>query len=115
MGARGGQSMIEPAAYGAAVSFGPQTHNFRDIVERMLARDAAVVVQDGEELTAFVKRCLEDPRFAHALGEKACQLVAEQQGTASRTTDLLALLLDASQANGGSQPPPDAAASPNGE
>ena len=24
--------MIEPAAYGAAVSFGPRTHNFRDVV-----------------------------------------------------------------------------------
>ncbi len=33
---RGGQNMIEPAAYGAAVSFGPATHNFRDVVALML-------------------------------------------------------------------------------
>ena len=44
MGSRGGQNMIEPAAYGAAVSFGPNTWNFRDIVAAMLAHDAAVVV-----------------------------------------------------------------------
>jgi len=35
MGSRGGQNMIEPAAYGAAVSFGPQTRNFRDVVRLM--------------------------------------------------------------------------------
>ena len=31
MGDRGGQNMIEPAAYGAAVCFGPNTGNFRDV------------------------------------------------------------------------------------
>ncbi len=35
LGNRGGQNMIEPAAYGAAVSFGPNTWNFRDIVAAM--------------------------------------------------------------------------------
>ncbi len=66
LGTRGGQNMIEPAAYGAAVSFGPRTHNFRDVVAALLTADAAVVVADGNELTAFVRRCLEDPSFACA-------------------------------------------------
>ena len=51
MGSRGGQNMIEPAAYGAAVSFGPNTWNFRDIVAAMLAHDAAVVVDNAEQFT----------------------------------------------------------------
>ena len=29
--------MIEPAAYGVAVSFGPNTQNFRDVVAALLA------------------------------------------------------------------------------
>ncbi len=33
---RGGQNMIEPAAYGAAVCFGPNTWNFRHIVALLL-------------------------------------------------------------------------------
>ncbi|GAF72732.1 unnamed protein product, partial [marine sediment metagenome] len=37
LGSRGGQNMIEPAAYGAAVCFGPNTRNFRDIVAALLA------------------------------------------------------------------------------
>ena len=51
---RGGQNMIEPAAYGAAVCFGPNTRNFRDIVAVMLARDAAVVVHDAGQFRDFV-------------------------------------------------------------
>lgn len=93
MGQRGGQNMIEPAAYGAAVSFGPNTWNFRDIVTMMLDREAAVVVHDGEDLTNFVRQCLEDGAFASSLGERSQQLVREQQGAADRTCDLLAAQL----------------------
>src|SRR5690606_3252071 len=56
MGERQGQNMIEPAAYGCAVSFGPKTRNFRDVVSTLLAADAALVVKDGAELTEFVRR-----------------------------------------------------------
>ena len=46
---RGGQNMIEPAAYGAAVLFGPNTDNFRDVVEALLSRRAARVVTDQDD------------------------------------------------------------------
>ncbi len=52
--------MIEPAAYGAAVSFGPNTWNFSDIVSAMLAQNAAVQVADAAELERFVRRCLKN-------------------------------------------------------
>ncbi len=93
MGKRQGQNMIEPAAYGAAVSFGPNTRNFRDVVEALLAAEAAVVVQDGPELTAFVRRCLDDPPFAEALGARARRVVASQLGATARTVDLLDALV----------------------
>ena len=81
--------MIEPAAYGAAVSFGPNTWNFRDIVSQMLDRGAAIVVRNEQELEAFVRRCLIDPAYAAALGQRAQQLVVQQQGAALRTVQLL--------------------------
>lgn len=93
MGDRGGQNMIEPAAYGAAVSFGPNTWNFRDIVAAMLDRQAAVVVRSGEELNAFVRRSLEDPAYAAELGRRAKLLVTEQLGATGRTVDRLERLL----------------------
>ena len=90
MGSRGGQNMIEPAAYGAAISFGPNTWNFRDIVAAMLDHKAAVVVADAEEFTQFVRRCLAEPAYAAELGGRAQKLVQSQLGATERTLDLLA-------------------------
>jgi 3-deoxy-D-manno-octulosonic-acid transferase len=89
MGSRGGQNMIEPAAYGAAVSFGPNTWNFRDIVAAMLDHEAAVVVQNAEQFTQFVRRCLEEPAYASALGQRARSLVLDQLGATERTLQFL--------------------------
>ncbi len=96
LGDRGGQNMIEPAACGAAVCFGPNTRNFRDVVSAMLAHDAAVVVADGQELARFVRRCLEEPGYAAALGDRARSLVLRQLGATRRTFQLLAALVESS-------------------
>jgi 3-deoxy-D-manno-octulosonic-acid transferase len=93
MGTRGGQNMIEPAAYGVAVSFGPATDNFRDVVALLRQRDAAVVVANRDELAAFVRRCLEQPDFAQQLGQRAQLLVREQAGAADKTCELLQTLM----------------------
>lgn len=84
-GKRGGQNMLEPAAYGAAVAFGPHTRNFRDEVRRLLAADAAVVVADGAALTEFVRQCLENAGFAENLGRRAAAFVASQRGSTAAT------------------------------
>ena len=90
---RGGQNMLEPAAFGAAVSFGPNTWNFRDIVSLLLDQEAAAVVRDRDELIEFVQRSLECPDRARAMGHRAQQLVISQQGATNRTLELLAQLL----------------------
>ena len=93
MGNRGGQNMIEPAAYGAVVSFGPNTKNFRDVVRAMLAVPCAVVVHNRQELARFVERAIEDQQFAESYGQAARQLVAGQLGATARTTELLVSLM----------------------
>ncbi len=90
---RGGQNMIEPAAYGVALSFGPNTQNFRDVVDMLLSTQAAVRVHSGEELTAFLRRCLDDSSYASSLGRNAASVVQQQQGAARRTWELLEPLL----------------------
>jgi 3-deoxy-D-manno-octulosonic-acid transferase len=90
---RGGQNMIEPAAYGVATCFGPNTQNFRDVVELLLSQQAAVRVNCGEELSAFLRRCLENPETAKQLGARATQVVRKQQGATDRTWALIEPLL----------------------
>ncbi len=92
-GKRGGQNMLEPAAYGAAVSFGPHTRNFRDIVNALLDAQGAHVAHDSGELQDFVRRCLRDPSFAQRLGQNAQRLVASQLGATQKTVDLLTVTL----------------------
>ncbi|MBX7167210.1 MAG: 3-deoxy-D-manno-octulosonic acid transferase [Pirellulales bacterium] len=98
LGQRGGQNMIEPAGYGAAVCFGPNTRNFRDIVAQLLAADAARVVQDERQLAAFVRRALDDPSWATALGQRAQRFVVAQAGATRSTVDLLGQLFPAGAA-----------------
>lgn len=86
---RGGQNMIEPAAYGVATCFGPHTENFRDVVSALRATDAAHVVENGQQLTKFVQRCLKDPAYAGQLGRRATALVAASRGATGRTADEL--------------------------
>src|SRR5262249_7730482 len=59
-GWRGGQNMIEPAAYGAAVVFGPHVWNFRDTAERLVATGASIQVADAKSLEDAIHRLLKD-------------------------------------------------------
>lgn len=93
MGKREGQNMIEPAAYGAAVSFGPRTANFREVVASLLNQDAAEVVADGPQLTAFVERCLQRPEWAAEVGRRAQAVVQSQLGAADATVERLERLI----------------------
>lgn len=95
-GSRGGQNMLEPAAYGVPTCFGPNTWNFRDIVSQLLKAEGAEVVNSEAELSAFIRRTLEDPAWANNLGERARQLVMSQQGATRRTVSLLLPLLEKS-------------------
>ncbi|QDU41443.1 3-deoxy-D-manno-octulosonic acid transferase [Maioricimonas rarisocia] len=90
---RGGQNMIEPAAYGAAVLFGPNTQHFRQVVQLLLSADAARVVCDGAELTSAVRDYLQNPLAARRMGEAARRLVFTQQGATERTVEVLRSLL----------------------
>ena len=94
MGKRGGQNMIEPAAYGVTVCFGPNTSNFRDIVEMLLANRAAQVVHNQTEFEQFVLAAIHDDTKANEMGQRAKQFVVEQQGATTRSVDILFSLLD---------------------
>lgn len=89
MGSRGGQNMIEPCGYGAAVCFGPNTRNFRDVVESLLARNAAEVVDSQSALIERLRAWLTDRQAASRQGAAAREFVLSQSGASRRTIELL--------------------------
>ena len=81
--------MIEPAAYGAAVIFGPHVWNFRDTATRLESAGAAIRVADSASLETTTCRLLTDRAERERVGERARQFVVGQQGATSRTIELL--------------------------
>ena len=85
--------MIEPAAYGIPVCFGPHTWNFQDVVQLLLDRHAAQVICSTAELLEFVQASIEQPQLAQQMGLRGRQLVLQQRGAVDRTVSMLNQIL----------------------
>ncbi len=90
----GGQNMLEPAAFGKAIFFGPHTDNFRDSVEMLLSMGAVKVVQTPEEVLPMLLHLLSDSRFRDELGERAKEAVRSWRGATARNLRALEKLLE---------------------
>jgi 3-deoxy-D-manno-octulosonic-acid transferase len=86
---RGGQNMLEPAAYGAAVTFGPNVWNFQSIVEALLQQQAAVQIASPIAFCSTVRRLMADRAERQTIGARARAFVASQHGATARTVELL--------------------------
>ena len=95
---RGGQNILEPAAQGKPVLFGPNMDNFSDSVQVLLGR-GGIQVADAEHFEALVSDLLARPETCAQLGELAAQAVRQVSGASQRNVDLVARLL-------GAAPPP---------
>ncbi len=91
---RGGQNVLEPAALGKPVLFGPQTQNFRAAAAALVEAGAGFVARDGRELAELVVRLARDRLAARAAGERGRLVVEANRGALDRTVALLAPLLE---------------------
>lgn len=92
-GKRGGQNMIEPAAFGAAVLFGPNTWNFRDVVRSFKDANACLQLNSPEELTPTLLRLVTNRAERQLLGVTAQAAVKSQVGATAKTASLLLEIL----------------------
>ena len=92
-GSRGGQNMLEPAAYGVKVAFGPNVWNFREIVRALLEKEAVWQLPSLDSLTDWINDSLSDPRAGHSRTQRAIELIRSHQGATQRTCCLLESLL----------------------
>ncbi len=96
-GKRGGQSMIEPAAFGVAVTFGPHVWNFRQTASRLIECGGAYQIENAKELEQTILRLLNDRSERQTIGALARRFVLSQQGATQRTLDLLDTVLNQQQ------------------
>ena len=107
--------MIEPAAYGAAVIFGPHVWNFREAAARLVEAQAAIQIADADALVEGIRRLLADPAERAQLGLRAQELVKSQQGATERTISCLDSLLQANRRCAMNEPPDEPWAFLNGQ
>lgn len=80
----GGHNVLEPAAIGLPVVFGPHMHNFLPARELLLERGAAVQIEDQSALAAAIRRLLDDSALRHRMGEAGRQAIAANRGALGR-------------------------------
>lgn len=85
-------SVIEPAAFGAPVLFGPRYRMSRD-AKLLLQTGGAISVADERGLVTTVTRWLKDDAKRKDVGENARALVREGVGAADRAFGLVARLI----------------------
>lgn len=85
----GGHNVLEPAAVGVPVLFGPEMFNFQEIADRMLAVAAAVQCADRDCLASNILRLHRDEGFRNQLVTRGRQFVQASQGATGRVAALL--------------------------
>jgi 3-deoxy-D-manno-octulosonic-acid transferase len=85
----GGQNPVEPVMAGKPVIFGPHMENFRSMVEKWLAADAAIRVRDAAELETQIDLLLRNPARREELAARAKKIALEHQNATERTARLL--------------------------
>ncbi len=89
---RGGQNILEPAAQGKPVLFGPHMENFRDSVGVLVGR-GGIQVNNVEHLVRVLGELLARPESLDSLGALARQAVRQVSGASDRNVELLLELL----------------------
>ncbi len=85
----GGHNILEPAAFGKAVFFGPHMHNFAEISRILKECGAGMEVADGEALAREAIRLLREPGHVAAIAKAAREAIQRNRGAVKRNVELI--------------------------
>jgi 3-deoxy-D-manno-octulosonic-acid transferase len=85
----GGHNILEAAAIGVPVMFGPYMANFKEIAEEVLKCEAAIQCRNEEEIAEAVLKLYTRPDYRGALVAKSKQFLNDNQGAIDKICDRL--------------------------
>lgn len=85
----GGHNILEPAALGLPVLFGPHMSHFADIAQRLLETEGAIQVPSSDHLLEQLERLWQNAPASKQLGARASEFVVKNQGALQRHMALL--------------------------
>jgi len=86
---QGGQNIVEAAASGHPVIFGPNMQNFRAIAGEFVAAGACVQVPDAAALRRAVEELLKTPDHRQAIAAAAHRVIEANVGATTRSVELI--------------------------
>jgi 3-deoxy-D-manno-octulosonic-acid transferase len=85
----GGHNLLEPAARGKPVVFGPHTHKCEEIARALLDAGGGVRVDSADALARELTRLLTDDALRARMGESGREMVMRNRGAVERTVAML--------------------------
>ncbi|MEA1990883.1 MAG: glycosyltransferase N-terminal domain-containing protein [Thermodesulfobacteriota bacterium] len=93
---KGGQNLLEPAAWGCPVIYGPHTDNFEEARITLESHGGGQEVNNGKDLAEAVNLLFEQPLKREERGRRGrSALEALAKGVATKQTDILLQVLEA--------------------
>ncbi len=89
----GGQNVMEPAALGLPVVFGPSMENFQEVTNLLLADRGAIQVRDEPGLAEALARLAREPADAREMALRGREVVRQQRGATARNVEIIGRLL----------------------
>ncbi len=86
---KGGQNILEAAAWGNVVLYGPSMEDFTDEREAMEEAGAGITVKDGGELSDKIVTLMRDPDGLEKRGGKGREVVLANMGASERYADMI--------------------------
>jgi 3-deoxy-D-manno-octulosonic-acid transferase len=86
---KGGQNILEPAAWGKVIFYGPSMEDFRDEKELLEKAGAGITVKSGDELFAGILTLMSDPDALVRKGEEGRRVVVSNMGAADRYAEMV--------------------------
>jgi 3-deoxy-D-manno-octulosonic-acid transferase len=85
----GGHNILEAAAVGVPVMFGPYMANFREIAASVLQQGAAIQCMNKDEIIETLIAWHDEPGYRQLLAEKGKSFVRQNQGAMTRILDAI--------------------------
>ncbi|MDA8162689.1 MAG: 3-deoxy-D-manno-octulosonic acid transferase [Desulfobacteraceae bacterium] len=85
----GGHNILEPAACGVPVIFGPHMESFRDVADRFVSAGAGIAVGNAKEMERAIRRLLLDKDMRIRMGKLAKDLIKKDGGATLRCLKLI--------------------------